>query len=145
MINKIPLPTDNLYKFMALFGLTIYILSFIPNYHIHKLNLEVIETGMEIDKIIAEDNFFSDYYQKTFNEIASDVKKRKEELKQIASSSKLRREETDQIASVISQTKDPNKLPKDLKKRTKDLEERTKDLDIEIKDFVNESEYKEQV
>ena len=43
------LPTDNLYKFMALSGLVLFIISTIyPTYYIDNLTSEVHETGTEI-------------------------------------------------------------------------------------------------
>ena len=45
---KIPeIPTDNLYKFMALCGVVILIASFFPTFHMHKLNMQMIELAGE--------------------------------------------------------------------------------------------------
>lgn len=49
--TKIPLPTDNLYKFIALFGLTLVILSFIPFYHSYKVKIEEIEVIANFNKL----------------------------------------------------------------------------------------------
>lgn len=40
---KPPLPTDNLYKFMALFGLTLIVLSFFAYYQYHQTYLRLLE------------------------------------------------------------------------------------------------------
>lgn len=47
MVFKPPLPTDNLYKFMAFFGLTLIVLSFVAFYQYHQTSLKVIELESE--------------------------------------------------------------------------------------------------
>lgn len=45
---KLPeIPTDNLYKFMALSGIVVLIASLFPSFHVHKLNMQMIELAGE--------------------------------------------------------------------------------------------------
>ncbi len=48
--SKIPLPTDNLYKFMALFGLVLFVLSYVPTYRQNKITMDAIDAIIEIQK-----------------------------------------------------------------------------------------------
>lgn len=49
---KLPeLPTDNLYKFMALAGITIIVLSLFPIYHAYKLKLNIIDVRGEVETL----------------------------------------------------------------------------------------------
>lgn len=43
------IPTDNLYKFMALTGIVLVLLSFIPFYYAHKLKVKTIQLNSEIE------------------------------------------------------------------------------------------------
>jgi hypothetical protein len=59
------LPTDNLYKFMALSGMAIILACLIPVYHLQKLRLDVIRLDGEADRLIAEANWISSDIEKT--------------------------------------------------------------------------------
>ncbi|MEK0337966.1 MAG: hypothetical protein QQN41_11090, partial [Nitrosopumilus sp.] len=76
---KIPLPTDNLYKFMALSGIMLMLLVFIPVYRVHSLTTEAMEITGEIAVIGIE----ADYLK----EKVSYLKDEKDEL--VAKSKKL--------------------------------------------------------
>jgi len=45
------IPTDNLYKFMAISGITIVIISLLPFYHVHVATIDTIRLGGEIQKL----------------------------------------------------------------------------------------------
>ncbi|MCK4252391.1 hypothetical protein KAX97_13160 [candidate division WOR-3 bacterium] len=62
------IPTDNLYKFMALSGITIIIVSLLPFYHGHRIRVEAIRLSGETEKLDAQSNW-----------LTSDIKELKEE------------------------------------------------------------------
>lgn len=50
MQNKVPLPTDNIYKFCALFGLIILIFSLGATIYITKeANVQIVDTAIQLD------------------------------------------------------------------------------------------------
>lgn len=59
MQNKVPLPTDNVYKFFALFGLILLIFSLGATIYITKeANVQLIDIAIQLDN--ANSNSFSD-------------------------------------------------------------------------------------
>lgn len=59
MQNKVPLPTDNIYKFCALFGLIILIFSLGATIYITKeANVQIVDIAIQLDK--ANSNNLSD-------------------------------------------------------------------------------------
>jgi hypothetical protein len=47
---KTSLPTDNIYKMLFYFGILLFVVSFMPVYHIHKLNINIIRLNGEIEE-----------------------------------------------------------------------------------------------
>ena len=69
---KLPeIPTDNLYKFMALSGLTLVILSFLPNFHAYNLKVSLIRLDGEVKTLTEEVEWVSSNLKKLDNEIES--------------------------------------------------------------------------
>lgn len=65
------IPTDNLYKFIALSGLTLVILSFLPNFHAYNHKVSLIRLDGEVKTLKKEVEWVSSDLKKLDNEIES--------------------------------------------------------------------------
>jgi len=59
------IPTDNLYKFMALFGLVLIVVSFVPKYYWYQFSIEKIRFSGDLEKSImrAKEIFVKDHIE----------------------------------------------------------------------------------
>ncbi len=64
-------PTDNLYKFMAFFGLVLIIIAFIPGYFLHRVQMDIIKVEGKIKKY----NFVSDRIDEDLNHMDNQIEK----------------------------------------------------------------------
>jgi len=88
------IPTDNLYKFMALSGIAILILSLVPMTHRYKLSLEAIRLSGEIEAFNAEAQW-----------LRADVKTTTEERKQLGDELNILNNELQTILNNIETLK----------------------------------------
>lgn len=101
------LPTDNLYKFMALSGLLIILACFIPYYHLYKLRFDLIQLVNEEERFNAE----RDWIVKDLNDVQKQIDKLKERTDGLRSEITLAQKTgkkipTDHIEKVESVTND---------------------------------------
>lgn len=65
------IPTDNLYKFMALSGIMMLIVSLIPFYHSYELKLEAIRLNGEIKTLNVQINYLSEDLSELNKEVSA--------------------------------------------------------------------------
>jgi len=118
------IPTDNLYKFMAISGIVILVASFFPFFHRYRLRLQTINLAGE--KLILE-------MQR--EQLKDELKRIKEyDVDPILQHYDKLQEE---IASIIDK-KGPNaKIPTGLWKQSKGLEIRHEEVSVEMKDVLH--------
>lgn len=68
------LPTDNLYKFMALSGVVLFFLSFLPIFHAHKLDLESIDIIGELHATVQQQKFLKNKQNELLEKAKSIIK-----------------------------------------------------------------------
>jgi exonuclease VII small subunit len=68
MLDKLVPPTDNLYKFIAISGLLLVILSFVPQYFLVKLIEQRIQLNKDLKVFVLEFKKFNEDYEKHVKE-----------------------------------------------------------------------------
>ncbi len=99
------LPTDSLYKFMALSGIAILLISLVPFYHAHKLHLEVICLGGDIKTLNTQTEWLSNDLEQLKDEI-SILKKQTDELNEVTTSEITTALSTKRLLSDVRAEKD---------------------------------------
>ncbi|OHB54997.1 MAG: hypothetical protein A2173_02320 [Planctomycetes bacterium RBG_13_44_8b] len=124
-MNPLEIPTDNLYKFVAISGIVILLFSFIPRYHAHKLQLKSISLKSDIKILELDKTRFKYKYSEVENKINETGNK----------TVKLEQEVDDIFVKVKEKARDPN----DLRKMNEETARKIKLIKEEWRQVENEN------
>lgn len=137
-MKLLDIPTDNLYKFMAISGVLVFLSSFIPYIHFHNLNLSSIKLESEIILLVKE----AEWLESDTKQLRDEVSELKLQTYELEKTIAKNRNGQDKLSTKIKSELDDIKIKMN-EINLKNLELMEKQREIERKNIEHKTKNQE--